>query len=132
MDNLFIPKKIKVGYQKRTDTYTKKLAYIIYYDNKNQLRKQTSWESWRDKAINSDEFDNVPTNGFVLNKGVGGNKQSYGWNTRNEYIRIYDPRGFEFEISVQNLLFILTESDCSKGKGLEGDFVYSWNGTEYS
>lgn len=39
MDQLFIPEKIKVGYQKRTDTYTNKLAYVIYYDEKNKLRK---------------------------------------------------------------------------------------------
>jgi hypothetical protein len=72
----------------------------------------------------------VPTEGFVLNKGVGGARQSYGWNTRNEYIRVYDPRNFEFEISVANLLFILRECDCSKGKGLEGQFVYAWEGTQ--
>lgn len=28
---LFIPTKIKVGYQNRSDTYTKKLAYIILF-----------------------------------------------------------------------------------------------------
>ena len=39
-------------------------------------------------------------------------------------------RDFEFEISVANLLFILRECDCSRGKGLEGKFVYAWDGTE--
>ncbi len=29
---LFIPKKIKVGYVERNDTYTKKLGYVIYYE----------------------------------------------------------------------------------------------------
>ena len=38
--NFFIPEKIKVGYNSRNDTYTKKLAYIIYYDNKGVLRKE--------------------------------------------------------------------------------------------
>lgn len=32
--SIYIPKKIKVGYQNRSDTYTKKLAYVIYYDEK--------------------------------------------------------------------------------------------------
>lgn len=127
---LFIPKKIKVGYQKRDDTYTKKLAYVIYFDNKGKLRKEASWEGWRDKKQGSDEFENVPTEGFVLNKGVGGARESYGWNTRNEYIRVYDPRNFEFEISVKNLLFILSETNSFKGKGLEGTFVYSWDGKD--
>jgi len=124
---LFIPEKIKVGYQKREGTYTKKLAYVIYYDSKGKLRKETSWESWRDKKIPADEFENKSTEGFVLNKGVGGTRESYGWNARNEYIRVYDPRGFEFEISVANLLFILQEATSTKGKGLEGEFVYSWD-----
>ena len=127
---LLVPNKIKVGFQNRDDTYTKKLAYVIYFDLKGKLRKQTSWESWRNEKIDPVEYDNVPTEGFVLNKGVGGARHSYGWNSRNEYIRVYDPRDFEFEISVANLLFILRECDCSKGKGLEGKFVYAWHGTE--
>ena len=126
-EQLFIAPKIKVGFQNRNDTYTEKLAYVIYYDLKGVLRKETSWESWRDKKIEPVEFDNVPTEGFVLNKKVGGGRSD--WNVRQEYVRVYDPRNFEFEITVPNLLFILRECDCSKGKGLEGKFVYAWSGT---
>lgn len=39
---MFIPKKIKVGYQNRQDTYTGQLAYIIYYDKSNKVRKEAS------------------------------------------------------------------------------------------
>lgn len=127
---LYIPKRIKVGYDERDDTYTKKLAYVIYFDDKGVLRKETSWENWRNKKIEPNEYDNIPTEGFVLNKGVGGQRESYGWNARNEYIRVYDPRGFEFEISVANLLYILQEATSTKGKGLEGEFIYSWEGKE--
>lgn len=81
-----------------------------------------------DKAIIPVEYDNVPTEGFVLNKKVGGH--SNGWNTRATYTRIYDPRGFEFEITIPNLLFILQECNAYKGKGLEGTFVYSWDGKD--
>jgi len=128
---MFVPEKIKVGYQKRDDTYTKKLAYVIYFDNKWVLRKEKSWEGWRDKKIKAQEFSNEPMEGFVLNRGGGGARESYSsWDTRNEFIRVYDPRDFEFEISVANLLFILQECSAIKGKGLEGSFVYAWNGTE--
>lgn len=127
---LNIPKTIHVGYQNRSDTYTKKLAYVIYTDEKKKKRKETSWNSWRDNKIDPNDFDNEPTSGFVLNKGVGGARGSWSSNTRNEYIRVYDPRGFEFEISVANLLFILTECNAFKGKGIEGEFVYAWGGTE--
>lgn len=129
-DQLFIPEKIRVGFNNRDDTYTGKLAYVIYYDKKGVLRKQGSWESWRSKKIEPLDFDNTPTEGFVLNKGVGGVKQSYSWNARVEKIRTYDPRNFEFEISIPNALFILRECNCSKGKGLEGKFVYAWKGSE--
>jgi len=122
---IFIPKTIKVGYQNRNDTYTKKLAYIIYYDQKNVLRKQKSWEGWRDKNIEPQEFVNEPTSGFVLNKKVGDYKSD--WHHRKAYIRVYDSRNFEFEITVENLLYILENSSSIKGKGLEGQFIYGWS-----
>lgn len=130
-DKLYIPKKINIGFQNRDDTYTKKLGYIIYWDDKGVLRKEKSWQSWREIKLGNKELDNVPTEGFVLNKGVGGRAGSWSsWNIRRETVRIWDPRDFEFEISVDNLLFILTECDCTKGKGLSGEFVYAWAGTE--
>ena len=147
---LFIPKTIRVGYQHRNDTYTGKLAYVIYFDSKGKLRKESSWKSWCQledryeytwvgservqsetptrKGIPFNDFENLPTEGFVLNKKVGDYKSD--WNHRMAHIRVFDPRGFEFEISVENLLFILAEGNCTSGKGLEGKFVYSWHGTE--
>lgn len=126
--NLFLPRRIKVGFQNRSDTYTGQLAYIIYFDEKNKLRKEASWDSWRDKKIEPQEFDNEPTEGFVLNKKVGGT--CWSWNYRQTYVRVYDPRGFEFEISVPNLLYILENTSSIKGKGLEGKFVYGWDGAD--
>lgn len=126
--NIFIPKKINVGYQKRSDTYTGKLAYVIYYDEKGKLRKETSWNSWRDEKIPNEEFENVPISGFVLNKKVG--DYSNGWDHRQAYCRVYDPRNFEFEINIENLLYILENANSIKGKGLEGEFVYGWDGKD--
>lgn len=124
----FVPKEIKVGYDERSDTYTKKLAYVIYYDEKGVLRKETSWNSWRDNSLGEDNFENIPTEGFVLNKKAGGYMSH--WNMRQTYVRVYDPRGFEIEITVPNLLYILENTNSIKGKGLEGEFVYAWDGTE--
>jgi hypothetical protein len=195
---IFIPTKIKVGFQTRSDTYTGKLGYVIYHDGK-VWRKEKSWEGWRFKYIDSATFqaeknasfqqqvkrytdmyntpktqlshyhyrdqyetiekflrayrldridryqynpynqsedpsiepvehDNVPTEGFVLNKKAGGDR--YGWNPRQTYCRVYDPRGFEFEITIPNLLYILENTTSSVGKGLEGKFIYGWSGTE--
>lgn len=81
-----------------------------------------------DENLKPIELENVPTEGFVLNKKVGG--YSNGWDHRSTYCRVYDPRGFEFEITVPNLLFILQECNAMKGKGLEGSFVYAWDGKD--
>ena len=130
-NRLNIPTNLIVGFQKRSDTYTGKLAYVTYYKEerkKKVIAKELSWTNWRDKKIDPLEIDNVPTEGFVLNKHVGGYKS--GWNFRNSYCRIYDPRGFEFEISIENLLYILEYYDCIKGKGLIGKCVYAWDGKD--
>lgn len=126
-DNFFIPRKIAVGFVNRANTYSGKLAYVTYYDNTNKLRKETSWNSWRDENISPVYTDNIPTSGFILNKRAGGEK--YGWNQRATYARIYDPRGFEFEITIDNLLWIL-EYVNTENKELKGKFVYSWYGTD--
>lgn len=126
--NIFIPKQINVGYQNRTDTYTGKLAYVIYFDNKNKLRKEASWNSWRKEELGNDIYDNTPIEGFVLNKKVGDYVSD--WNHRQAYVRVYDPRNFEFEITIENLLYILENTSSIKGKGLEGEFVYGWDGKD--
>lgn len=126
--NIFIPQKINVGFQERKDTYTKKLAYVIYFDEKGVLRKEKSWNGWRNKDIENIIYDNVPTSGFVLNKKVGDYVSD--WNHRQAYVRVYDPRNYEFEITVENLLYILENASSIKGKGLEGEFVLGWNSKE--
>lgn len=128
-EQLFVPKKLKVGFQKRSDTYTKKLAYVIYYDSKNVLRKETSWQGWRDKKIAPMDVDNVPHSGFVINKDVQRNSSYFGDGGGRNMIRVYDDRGIEFEITTGNLVFILMTTNCHK-RGLEGEFVYAWYGKE--
>lgn len=128
MTNLFIAPKIKVGFQNRSDTFTQKLAYVIYFDEKGKLRKEKSWESWRDKKIEPVEFDNTPTSGFTINKDIKRSNWEW-WSSTRTMVRIHDPRGFEFEVTTENLITILMHTDCSK-RGLIGDFVYAWAGTE--
>ena len=102
---------------------------MIYYDQKNVLRKEKSWNGWRDKNIEPQEFSNEPTSGFVLNKKVGDYQSN--WNHRYAYCRVYDSRGdFEFEITIENLLYILENATSTKGKGLEGQFIYGWSGKD--
>ncbi|MBR3280537.1 MAG: hypothetical protein IKI57_01645 [Clostridia bacterium] len=127
--NWFIPQKIHVGFRKREDTFTGKLGYVIYFDEKGKLRKENSWNSWRDILIPPVTYDNVPSDGFIINKNVGGYKSYYWYGFRKSYIRIFDPRGFEFEITLDNLIYILKCSNCIDST-LQGKFVYAWDGTE--
>jgi hypothetical protein len=126
--NLYIPKKIKVGYQTREGTYSGKLGYIICYGVNGKLRKESSWEGWRDKKIEPNEYDNEPLEGFIINKNV----ERYNWShfsSNRSYIRIYDPRGIEFEVTPENLTGILTVSDVNK-RALSGKFIYAWHGKD--
>lgn len=123
-----IPENIKVGFKNRTDTYTGKLGFIIHQE-KRKWRQEKSWENWIDKTIEPIEFKNELIEGYVINMNVGGVKSGYDrWSTRQEKIRIFDPRGFEFEITPQNLLFILQNSSSIKGKGIEEACIFGWDG----
>lgn len=127
-NSLFIPKIIHVGFQSRDDTYTKKLGYVIYEDEKGKLRKEVSWRNWINSAIPVQSFENIPSR-FVLNKEV----KRYGhWGysgTPSSKVRIFDTRDFEFEISVDNLIGILMHSDVSK-RDIQEECVYAWAGQE--
>lgn len=124
--NLYIPQKLKVGFQNRKDTFTGKLAYIVYYDHNNVLRKEKSWNQWKDDDINSIELDNTPRSGYIINKGV--QRDGY-WGSGRSVIRVYDPRDFEFEIDVTNLVGILMHSDVSKCD-ISEECVFAWNGNK--
>jgi hypothetical protein len=124
--DLYIPKTITVGYVSRPDTFTGKLAYVIYTDHKGKLRKQTSWENWRDKNIEVETFDNTPQPNFTFNKGI---QRDGHWGSGRSKIRVWDPRNFEMEIEVDNLIGILMHSDVSKRDIVE-PCVYAWHGAD--
>jgi hypothetical protein len=127
MKNLFIPKRLKIGFQERPGTFTGKLAYVIYYDEKNNLRKEKSWNSWCDSNIPSIEIDNDPKTGFIFNKGIQRSSEWFG--SGRSVFRVYSPDDFEFEINSDNLINLLMHSDISKREILES-CVFAWCGTE--
>lgn len=127
MAQLFIPQKIHVGFQNREDTFNGKLAYVIYEDEKGNLRKETSWNQWRDEKLGSEVLDNIPTK-FVLNKAIY--HHNWDWHSSSHHkIRMFDQRGIEVEITPENLIGILMHSDVSKRDIVE-EMVYAWNGKD--
>lgn len=128
MSNVFVAPKIRIGFQTREDCFTKKLAYIIYYDTAGKIRKEKSWKSWIDDKIPVEEHENTPMEGFTLNRDV--KRYSGDWfSSKRTLIRVHDPRGFEFEVTTENLIAILMHTDCSK-RSLIGQFVYAWSGQD--
>lgn len=124
--NLYIPKKIRIGFQKRKDTFNGKLAYVICFDEKGNLRKETSWEGWRDQDIPYIDLDNKPVSGFMFNKGI----DRYGYfGSGRSVIRVHHPDEFEFEISVENLIGLLMNTDVSK-RYIHGECVFAWAGKD--
>ena len=123
---LFIPKTLKIGLDSRTDTYSGLLGFITYIQEDGTNKHKKSWENWRDKKLGILELDNSPIEGFVINKREGGGGR-WSYNEREAKIRVWDPRGFEIEITIENMLDLLAECGSFPGKGLEGEFVYGWD-----
>lgn len=124
MNKLYVPQKLKVGFNSRGDCYTGKLGFVIFHDGK-EYRQELAWKNWIDETIDSINLDNNPMSGFVLNKTVGGYATDFG-GYRDSYLRVYDPRGFEFEISIYNLLYIINNNGLSKGGELIGEYIFAW------
>lgn len=120
---LYIPETLKIGFQNREDTFDGKLSYIIYYDEKGKLRKESSWINWRDKNIESIEVKNEIFKNPTLNKSI--QRYGYHFGSGRNMLRIYDPRGFEYEISVSNFVGISQYCDMVKSE-LVGEFVYAF------
>jgi len=85
-EKIFIPQRIKAGFQSREDTFQGKLAYVIYQDNKKVWRKEVSWESWREKYISDEEFEEKRLNSY--NKRINDLMTSgrYSWETKTTKI----------------------------------------------
>lgn len=124
--NLKYPKELVVGFQDRKETMVNMLAYITYKE-KGKLRKEKSFEGWRSKEIPLMEMKNVPKSGFLISKTV--RRDVYHFGTGRSMMRIYDPDGFDFEITIDNLEYILQNCNVNKGE-IEGEFIYTWNGKE--
>jgi hypothetical protein len=130
-EQLHIPAKLKVGMQKRSDTYSGILGFITYEMPDGLNKHKKSWDNWRDDSLGIKEFDNSPTEGFVFNKREGGGGR-WSYDEREAKIRVWDPRGFEFEITIENMLDILAQCGSYPGKGLEGEFVYGYDNLRLS
>lgn len=71
----------------------------------------------KDTGIPAINVRNEPLLGFKISESV---KRTGGWNSGNVVWRIYDPRGFEWEIPSANLAQIITQTGISAGGVING------------
>lgn len=123
--NLYIPKTLKIGFQKRNDTFTGKLAFVSYINLKGGIFYEGPWENWRDKSIEVMEVPNTPRSGYIFNKDIV--RDGYHFSSGRSIMRVYDNRDFEFEITIENLTGILSHSDISKSEVAQ-ECIFAWSG----
>ena len=124
--SLNFPMKVKVGFQKREDTYNGKLAFVTYYNLDNSVKNEKAFNDWISNDIELMELDNTPQKGYILNKGI---KRYSDFGGSVQKIRIHDPRGFEFEITIDNLIELTQYSDIYSQE-ISQECVLAWSGNQ--
>lgn len=122
----YIPDKLKVGF----NTYDKNkfLAYFIYWDERGKLRKESSWESWRDKKIDPAEMENKPLDGFRVYRVRNGYRYSL-WEQRDAKMMVEHPTmNCLFEITPANFLELITANGVDKNGTILTPCVMAWDG----
>ncbi len=118
--------KMYVGFQRErynNDENARILGFAVPYDStKASKKRQSTVDRWSQKDIEPRILDNIPQRGFKLLEVVS------RYSTSNKLFRVLDPRGFELEISSDNLLDIALASTIVKGEIIEECVWASHNG----
>ena len=120
------PNQIRVGFQKRKDTYNGLLSYMIYMNSGLNYGKEKSFNNWIDPSIPVQHINNDFQTGFVLNKSIS---RRYYSSANTVIFRIYHPNGWEFEIRPSNFANICANCDISSGEIMEPCAIV-WDGAE--
>lgn len=105
-----IPEKVYVGFQGRRTQDEVPLGFMTpYTDDAAGQSRRDSVDKWargygNNKTFNSVIMDNKPMYGFRLGRAI---RRSGHFGSGASYVRIEDPRGFELEISIENLVAVL-------------------------
>jgi hypothetical protein len=91
---------------------------VNYIDNKTNLRirdrmdEWARWGSYGKDPLNSLTIDNKPMVGFRISRS----QINDGWYQTPEYIRIEDPRGFEVDITIPNMIMLTNDNALVNGE----------------
>lgn len=123
--------QLYVGIQKRQDWDRKKWAYektdinlgfaTPYENNAAFQKRKYTVDSWAGKEGKFETIDNKPINGFTVMKTVS------RYSTSNKLFRIMDPRGFQLEISAENLFQLIDTCTVEKGE-IKDELIWGRDG----
>lgn len=105
-----------------------KYSFIVYKEGKN-IKKEYSWNKWRQKEIEPLDILNVPTSGFILEKQYQRSRDWFG--SGRSVWQVKHPQGFIFEITSNNLDAIISNCDIVKGE-IMCECVFAWAGMNMS
>lgn len=71
-----------------------------------------------------EDVENKPASGFRITQSIA----RCGWNGGNKVVRIEDPRGFELEISVDNLVKVMSMTTVINGV-IQGECIWGRDGS---
>lgn len=118
---LNIPKEIIIG--------KKNNQAFITYKQGSKIAKEISFKNWLGDGEQIDAT-NSPRKGFILQDCVGGHGGSWYSYERRAWAIIKDPRGFNIEITFDNLVWIMKMVSHDHNTGFDGEFVYGWDGSQ--
>ena len=122
LSTIKIPEKVYVGFQGRRYQDEVPLGFMTPYttDKAGEKRRATvdNWAAGRgfgsNKTFNSVILENKPMIGFKIGRAI---RRSGGWNSSGaSFIRIEDPRGFELEITIENLAMCMNGNIIEDGE----------------
>ena len=124
LNGLKLPEKYYVGFSRRDPTDSHVLGFATPMDNTKafEKRKETV-DRWRSKEQEPVEIENKPLPGYFFKAIVS------RYSTSNKFFRVHDPRGFDLEISTDNMLHLLTTGIVMQGK-LMGNYIWARRGAE--
>jgi hypothetical protein len=98
--------KVYVGFQKRNTESGSPLGFLTPWGEDSAARgRMATVDKWSSSSkLQAVILDNIPVSGFRVSDSARRN----GWNGGNTVIQIEDPRGFELQITVDNMIQIMS------------------------
>jgi hypothetical protein len=122
LSTIKIPEKVYIGFQGRRSQDEVPLGFMTpYTTDKAGEKRRATVDNWAkgygygaQKTFNSVILENKPMIGFKIGRAI---RRSGGWNSSGaSFIRIEDPRGFELEITIENLAMCMAGNIIEDGE----------------